>query len=422
MNYLADSSNPRGVGDSLTLNLESIRAEFPILKQKVHGHDLVYLDNGASAQKPEIVIRAITDYYSKDHSNIHRGVHTLSQRATNLYEGARAKVKDFVSATSTNEIIFTRGTTEAINLVACSYGLDHVGPGDEVLITQMEHHSNIVPWQLLCERSGAALKVAPMDENGELIIESFRTLLSDRTRIVAMTHVSNALGTINPVRELTKIAHDAGAVVLIDGAQSAPHMLTDVIDLDCDFYVFSGHKIYGPTGIGVLYGREALLESMPPWQGGGDMIKQVRFEQSEYNDLPYKFEAGTPNIAGVVGLGAAIDYVTHLGIENIENYEKQLIKYALAKSEEQPGMRLIGGGSKKAAIFSFVLDGIHPHDIGTILDHEGVAVRAGHHCAMPVMEHFGVPATVRASFAAYNTFSEIDLLFQAVGKAQELFK
>jgi len=421
MNYAADSLDIQGADNGLALNLESIRAEFPILKQKVHDHDLVYLDNGASAQKPEIVIRAITDYYRKDHSNIHRGVHTLSQRATNLYEGARAKVKDFVSAASTNEIIFVRGTTEAINLVASSYGSDHVGQGDEVLITQMEHHSNIVPWQLLCERSGATLKVAPIDENGELIIESFRTLLSDRTRIVAIAHVSNALGTINPVKELTRMAHDAGAVVLIDGAQSAPHMATDVGDLDCDFYVFSGHKIYGPTGIGVLYGRESLLASMPPWQGGGDMIKQVRFEQSEYNDLPYKFEAGTPNIAGVVGLGAAIDYVTGLGIQNIENYEKQLIKYALAKSGEQPGMRLIGSGSKKAAILSFVLDGIHPHDVGTILDHEGVAVRAGHHCAMPVMEHFGVPATVRASFAVYNTLSEIDCLFQALNKAQDLF-
>lgn len=422
MSYLGDSAPLTSSADPPILDLDSIRSDFPILRQKVHDHELVYLDNGASAQKPEIVIRAISDYYSTDHSNIHRGVHTLSQRATNLYESARERVRDFINARSTNEIIFVRGTTEGINLVASSYGLNHIGSGDEVLITEMEHHSNIVPWQLLCERSGAALKVAPIDDNGELIVESYRALLSERTRIVAIGHVSNALGTVNPVRELTQMAHDVGAVVLVDGAQSVPHMITDVEDLDCDFYVFSGHKLYGPTGIGVLYGRQALLDAMPPWQGGGDMIKQVRFERSEYNDLPYKFEAGTPNIAGVVGLGSAIDYVRSLGIQNIEDHENGLLNYAMEQAREQPGMRVIGTASAKAAIFSFVLDGIHPHDVGTILDHEGIAVRAGHHCAMPVMEHFGVPATVRASFAVYNTFSEIDLLFQAVGKAQELFK
>ena len=419
MSYLGDA--PQLDIKALKLDPDAIRRDFPILQQKVHDLPLVYLDNGASAQKPETVIRAISDYYRTDHSNVHRGVHTLSQRATDRYEGAREKVRSFINAKTTNEIVFVRGTTEAINLVACSYGLEHIDPGDEILLTEMEHHSNIVPWQLLCERSGATLKVAPIDDRGELILESYQDLLNDRTRIVAIAHISNALGTVNPVQKLTNMAHDAGAVVLVDGAQGAPHITTDVEELDCDFYVFSAHKLYGPTGIGVLYGRENLLDAMPPWQGGGDMIKQVRFDGSEFNDLPYKFEAGTPNISGVVGLGAAIDYVTSIGIQNIDDYEKYLLEYATDQASKQSGMRVIGTAREKAAILSFVLDGIHPHDIGTALDHEGIAVRAGHHCAMPVMEHFGVSATVRASFGVYNTVSEIDCLFQGIQKTQEFF-
>ena len=404
-----------------SLDLEAVRNDFPVLQQQVHGHPLVYLDNGASAQKPEAVIRAIADYYRKDHSNVHRGVHSLSQRATDCYEGARGKVRSFINARSTSEIVYVRGTTEAINLVAESYGRAFIGSQDEVLVTEMEHHSNIVPWQFLCERTGAMLKVVPIDDHGELMLEHYREMLSDRTRIVAVTQVSNALGTINPVREMITMAHDVGAVVLVDGAQAVPHMVVDVVGLDCDFYAFSGHKLYGPTGIGVLYGRESLLDMMPPWQGGGEMITKVHFEGSEYNDLPYKFEAGTPDIAGVVGLGAAIDYVKGLDLSLIENHEQNLLALATARAVEQPGLRRIGTAENKAGILSFELDGIHPHDVGTVLDHQGVAVRTGHHCAMPVMEHFGVPATVRASFGLYNTSAEIDRLFEAIDKAQELF-
>ena len=403
------------------LDLDAIRNDFPVLHQQVHGHPLVYLDNGASAQKPEAVIQMIADYYCKDHANVHRGVHTLSQRATDRYEGVRGKVRDFIHAESTHEIVYVRGTTEAINLVASSYGQAFVGPEDEVLVTEMEHHSNIVPWQFLCERTNATLKVVPFDDRGELILDRYRDILNERTRIVAITQVSNALGTINPVRDMIAMAHDAGAVVLVDGAQAVPHMSVDVTALDCDFYAFSGHKLYGPTGIGVLYGRESLLDAMPPWQGGGEMIMQVRFDRTEYNELPYKFEAGTPDIAGVVGLGAAIDYVAGLGLDLIDEHEQQLLAYATARAAEQSGMRVIGTASDKAAILSFELDGIHPHDVGTVLDHEGIAVRTGHHCAMPVMEHFGVPATVRASFGLYNTHAEIDRLFEAIDKAQELF-
>ena len=407
--------------DILPLDVEAVRKDFPTLHQRVNGRPLVYLDSGASSQKPEQVIHALSEYERRDHSNVHRGVHTLSQRATEAYEGAREKIRCFVNAGSVKEIVFTRGTTEAINLVAQSYGRSRLGPGDEVLITEMEHHANIVPWQLMCQQTGAVLKVAPFDDNGELIMARFSELLSDRTRLVAMTQVSNALGTINPVQRMVQMAHDAGAVVLIDGAQAVPHGPVDVIELDCDFYAFSGHKLYGPTGIGVLFGRESLLEAMPPWQGGGDMIKTVRFEGSTYNDLPYKFEAGTPDIAGAVGLGAAIDYVAGLGLDLIDEHEQQLLAYATARAAEQSGMRVIGTASDKAAILSFELNGIHPHDVGTVLDHEGIAVRTGHHCAMPVMEHFGVPATVRASFGLYNTHAEIDRLFEAIDKAQELF-
>ena len=404
-----------------SLDLDTVRNDFPVLQQQVHGYPLVYLDNGASAQKPETVIRAISDYYRNDHANVHRGVHTLSQRATDRYEGVREKVRSFINARSTREIVYVRGTTEAINLVAESYGRAYVSSQDEVLVTEMEHHSNIVPWQLLCERTGASLKVAPINDHGELILERYRAMLSDRTKIVAITQVSNALGTINPVREMVTMAHDVGAVVLVDGAQAVPHKAVDVLELDCDFYAFSGHKLYGPTGIGILYGRESLLEQMPPWQGGGEMIIKVSFDGSDYNELPYKFEAGTPDIAGVVGLGAAIDYVTELDIKLIENHERALLAFATARAVEQPGLRRIGIAAEKAGILSFELVGIHPHDVGTVLDHQGIAVRAGHHCAMPVMEHFGVPATVRASFGLYNTIAEIDRLFDAINKTQELF-
>ena len=408
--------------DILPLDVEAVRKDFPILHQRVNGRPLVYLDSGASSQKPEQVIHALSEYERRDHSNVHRGVHTLSQRATEAYEGAREKIRCFVNAGSVKEIVFTRGTTEAINLVAQSYGRSRLGPGDEVLITEMEHHANIVPWQLMCQQTGAVLKVAPFDDNGELIMARFSELLSDRTRLVAMTQVSNALGTINPVQRMVQMAHDAGAVVLIDGAQAVPHGPVDVIELDCDFYAFSGHKLYGPTGIGVLFGRESLLEAMPPWQGGGDMIKTVRFEGSTYNDLPYKFEAGTPHIAGAIGLGAAIDYATTLGMDRIAAHERQLLDYATDQASAEPGMRIFGNACEKAAILSFELDGIHPHDVGTILDHEGVAVRTGHHCAMPVMEHFGVPATTRATFGPYNTEAEVDSLFAAIGKAREMFR
>ncbi|MBL09564.1 MAG: cysteine desulfurase CsdA [Acidiferrobacteraceae bacterium] len=421
MNFSSEAANASKVLDPTDLDLELVRSDFPILQQKVNDHPLVYLDNGASSQKPRNVIQAISDYYSNDHSNIHRGVHTLSQRATHQYESAREKIASLINARSTNEIIFVRGTTEGINLVASSYGARNIGAGDEILVTEMEHHSNIVPWQILCEKTGAVLKVVPINEKGELILESFNALLNERTRFVAVTHVSNALGTINPVQELTAMAHEVGAIVLVDGAQSTPHMDVNMQDLDCDFFVFSGHKLYGPTGIGVLYGRESLLDAMPPWQGGGDMIKKVRFGGSEYNDLPYKFEAGTPNIAGVIGLGAAVEYLTNLGIQKIQNHEEKLLEYVTEKTMERPEIRIIGSASDKSAILSFTLNDIHPHDVGTILDHEGIAVRAGHHCAMPVMEHFGVPATVRASFAVYNTFSEVDILFGAIDKVKDLF-
>ncbi|MBO66931.1 MAG: cysteine desulfurase CsdA [Acidiferrobacteraceae bacterium] len=406
----------------LTLDVDSVRNDFPVLHQEVHGCPLVYLDNGASSQKPEVVIQKIAEYYSEQHSNVHRGVHTLSQRATDLYEEVRENVRSLINARSTREIIYVRGTTEAINLVAFSYGMKNMQPGDEILITEMEHHSNIVPWQLLCERSGATLKIVPINDQGELIMKSYEELLTNQTKIVAVTHVSNALGTVNPVAKITEMAHAAGAVVLIDGAQGVPHKPIDVQAIGCDFYAFSGHKIYGPTGVGVLYGREVVLEEMPPWQGGGDMIKQVRLDGSEYNDLPYKFEAGTPNIAGVIGLGTAIEYVMELGLNAINKHESLLLDYALTKAEQQSGLRVIGSASERASLLSFVLDGVHPHDVGTVLDHEGVAVRAGHHCAMPVMEHFGVPATVRASWGIYNTYDELDRLFEGIDKVQELFR
>jgi cysteine desulfurase/selenocysteine lyase len=401
--------------------VEKIRADFPILAQKIRGKDLVYLDNAASCQKPNAVIDAISDLYRNDYANIHRGVHTLSVRSTDKFEAARGKVKDFINAASEKEIIFVRGATEAINLVAQSYGRANVRAGDEILITGMEHHSNIVPWQLLCEQTGAVLKVAPINRKGELIYEEFEALLSDKTRLVAVAHMSNALGTINPVEKIIAAAHARNVPVLLDGAQAAPHMKVDVKALDCDFYAFSGHKLYGPSGIGVLYGKQALLEAMPPYQGGGDMIRKVTFEKSDYNKLPYKFEAGTPSIADVVGLGAAIDYLNAVGMENVAAYEAELLDYATEQARQIDGLKIVGEAAQKGAILSFVLENVHPHDIGTMLDSLGIAIRAGHHCAMPVMDFFEVPATARASFAMYNTRAEIDALMQGVESLIKVF-
>ena len=404
------------------LDVEAVRRDFPALHQQVNDRPLVYLDSGASSQKPEQVIEALNNYERHDHSNVHRGVHTLSQRATEAYEASRTKVQQFINAGSVKEVVFTRGTTEAINLVAQSYGRANLRSDDEVLITEMEHHANIVPWQLLCEQTGAKLKVVPFDDTGVLEMSRLKDQLTEKTRIVAVTHVSNTLGTVNPVGQIIQLAHDAGAVVLVDGAQAIPHGPVDVTALECDFYTFSGHKVYGPTGIGVLYGREFLLEAMPPWQGGGDMIKTVSFDETTYNDLPYKFEAGTPHIAGAIGLGAAVDYVTALGPDRIATHEHQLINYATERANAEKDMQIFGQAPVKAGILSFALDGIHPHDIGTILDHEGVAIRTGHHCAMPVMTHYGVSATARASFGPYNTIDEIDVLFRAMEKVREMFR
>ncbi|MFI3155547.1 MAG: cysteine desulfurase [Methylococcaceae bacterium] len=401
--------------------VEKIRADFPILAELIRNKPLVYLDNAASCQKPQAVIDSIVHLYSHDYANVHRGVHTLSVRSTDKFEGARTKVKDFINAASEKEIIFVRGATEAINLVAQTYGKANIKAGDEILITAMEHHSNIVPWQMLCEQTGAILKVAPINLQGELIYAEFEQLLSDKTRLVSVVHMSNALGTINPVKKIIAAAHGKNIPVLLDGAQAIPHMAVDVRELDCDFYVFSGHKLYGPSGIGVLYGKQALLEAMPPYQGGGDMIRKVTFEETEYNVLPYKFEAGTPNIADVVGLGAAIDYLNTIGMDNIAAYEAELLDYATAKAKQIKGLRIIGEAGHKGAILAFVLDKIHPHDIGTMLDSLGIAIRAGHHCAMPVMDFFEVPATARASFAMYNTKEEIDVLMKGIESLIEVF-
>ena len=414
-------TNTANIIKTPTLDVENIRQDFPILHQEVNGNPLVYLDNAATSQKPRQVIEALDKYYQEDNANIHRGVHTLSERATIDYEQAREKVRSFINANSEKEIIFVRGATEGINLIAQSYGRNKLKAGDEIIISEMEHHSNIVPWQLLCEQTGAILKIIPINDSGELILEEFEKLLNPKTKLVSIAHISNALGTINPIQTIIDRAHEHNAVVIIDGAQATPHTIVDVQALDCDFYVFSGHKLFGPTGIGVLYGKAHLLEAMPPWQGGGDMIKMVSFEKTLYNDLPYKFEAGTPHIAGVIGLGAAIDYVSATGLEAIAAHEHELLEYATEKILEVKGLRLIGTAQQKTSILSFVIDSIHPHDIGTILDHEGIAIRTGHHCAMPVMTHFNVPATARASFAFYNTFEEVDRLIQALGKAREVF-
>jgi len=405
----------------MSLDIEQLRGQFPILDQQVYGRPLVYLDNAATTQKPQAVIEAVHRYYARDNANVHRGVHALSERATAAYEGAREKLRALIHAASSREIVFVRGATEAINLVAHSWGLKHIGEGDEVLVTEMEHHSDIVPWQMLCERVGATLKVLPINDRGDLCLDRLDDLLSERTKLVGVVHLSNALGTINPVAGIIERAHAVGARVLVDGAQAVAHLQVDVQALDCDFYVTSAHKMYGPTGIGILYAKEELLESMPPYQGGGDMIRMVTFEKTQYNELPYKFEAGTPNIAGAIGFGAAVDWLVETGLDAIAAHEQLLLSYATGLAREFPGLKLIGTAAQKATVLSFTLEGVHPHDLGTILDREGVAIRAGHHCAMPVMQHFGVPATARASFAAYNTKEEIDALFAALARARELF-
>ncbi len=397
------------------------RMDFPVLNAKVHGKPLVYLDNAATTQKPQAVIDAETKYYQEYNANVHRGIHALSQLATDAFEAARGKVQHLINAASSNEIIFVRGTTEAINLVAQSYGRSRFQAGDEIILSRMEHHSNIVPWQMLCQQTGAILRIAPINDNGELEMDAFDALFNERTRLVAVTHVSNSLGTVNPVADIIARAHARNVPVLLDGAQSIAHQPVDVQALDCDFYAFSGHKLYGPTGIGVLYGKAALLDAMPPYQGGGDMIRSVSFEVTTYNTLPAKFEAGTPNIAGVIGLGAAVDYVTAIGFETLVAHEQALLDYATPLVSEIPGLRIIGNARRKIGVLSFVLEGMHPHDIGTILDREGVAVRTGHHCNMPLMERYGVPGTARASFALYNTRQEVDALVAAIHKAKEVF-
>ena len=402
-------------------DVEKLRADFPALHQEVHGKPLVYLDNAATTLKPRAVIEALESIYARDCANIHRGVHQLSMRATDAFEGARTKLARFINAPSRKEVIFVRGATEGINLVAQCYGRPRLTKGDEVLITHLEHHSNIVPWQMLCEQTGAKLVVVPIDDRGAVMQDAYTELLSERTKIVALAHVSNALGTVNPVREMAAAAHAVGAIVLVDGAQAAPHCAVDVKELDVDFYVLSGHKMYGPTGIGVLWGREAFLAEMPPYQGGGDMILSVSFDKTIYNELPHKFEAGTPHIAGVVGLGAAADYLTTLGLDRIAAHEHALLERATELLTAEPGVQLIGTAPGKAAVLSFRIEGVHPHDVGTILDQEGIAIRTGHHCAQPVMDRFGVAATARASFGLYNTSGEIDALLQGVRAVRKIF-
>ena len=403
------------------LDIAAIRAEFPILSREVNGRRLVYLDNAATSQKPRVVIRAITRYYEQENANIHRGVHLLSVEATEAHDSARRTVQRFLNAARESEVVFVRGATEAINLVAQTYGRAKVGEGDEVLITALEHHSNIVPWQMLCEEKHARLRVAPIDDRGELLLEEFQKLIGPRTRMVAVAHVSNALGTVNPVKEIVAIAHSRGVPVLVDGAQAAPHLAVDVQDLDCDFYAFSGHKVYGPTGIGVLYGKYALLDAMPPYQGGGDMISSVTFEKTTFKKPPSKFEAGTPDIAGAIGLGVALDYISGLGMDRVAAHEHDLLEYATDKVGSIPGVRLIGTAENRTGVLSFIHEDVHPHDLGTILDSEGIAVRAGHHCAQPVMERFCIPATARASFGVYNTREEVDLLAEGIEKAHKVF-
>ena len=403
---------------SRIFDIDAIRQDFPILKQQVKGKPLVYLDNAATTQKPKVVMEALTDYYSDTNANVYRGAHTLSDQATRLFENARITVQSFLNAASEKEIIWTRGTTESINLVAHSFGRDQLKAGDEILISAMEHHSNIVPWQILCQQTGATLKVIPVTPEAELDMAAFETLLSEKTKLVSVVHVSNALGTINPVKQIVEAAHNVGAKVLLDGAQATPHWSIDVQDLNCDFYAFSGHKVFGPTGIGVLYGKQELLDSMAPYQSGGEMIQQVSFSGTSYNQLPYKFEAGTPNIAGAIGLAAAIDYLNQFDRSQLARHESNLLLKTLELASEVSCLQLIGRAKQKAGVFSFLLEGAHPHDLGTLLDQQGVAVRTGHHCAMPIMDQFGVPGTVRASFAFYNTEQEVERFFQALEKAR----
>ncbi len=403
------------------LDIDLVRKDFPILGRRVHEKPLIYLDNAATSQKPTAVIDALRDYYTQSNANIHRGVHLLSEEATAAYENVREISRDFLGASESREIVFVRGTTEAINLVAQAYARPRLQAGDEILISHMEHHSNIVPWQILCQQTGALLRVAPITDEGELDIAGFEQLLGPKTKFVSLVHVSNALGTINPVKSLVAKAKAQGVPVLLDGAQAAPHIAIDVQDIDCDFYTLSGHKVYGPTGIGVLYGRESLLEEMEPYQGGGEMILSVSFEKTTYNKIPHKFEAGTPNIAGTVGLGAALQYVNLMGIDSIAAHEHELLTYATEQVQQVPGIKIIGTAREKAGVLSFVLDGVHPHDVGTILDQEGIAVRTGHHCAQPVMDRFGIPATTRASFAVYNTRAEIDRLMAALDRVRDIF-
>ena len=406
---------------TLAFDVEKVREDFPILKRLVNGNPLVYLDNGATSQKPQPVIDAIVRYYTTENSNVHRGVHTLSQEATEDYETARGKIRRFINASEDREIIFTRNTTEGINLVAHSYARRHVGPGDDIIVSNMEHHSNIVPWQMVCEETGANLRVVPIDDTGELLMDEYDRMLSPRTKLVSITHVSNALGTILPAAEIVRMAHAHGVPVLLDGAQAVPHMPVDMREMDCDFYVFSGHKLFGPTGIGILYGKAELLEAMPPFMGGGDMIKSVTFEKTIYNDLPYKFEAGTPDIASAIALGAAVDYVTKLGFDQITAHEAELLRYGTQALSSIAGVRIIGTAAHKAGILSFVMDKAHPHDIGTILDEQGIAIRTGHHCAQPVMQRFQIPATARASLALYNTKEDIDALVKGIDRVLEVF-
>ncbi|MFP2909447.1 SufS family cysteine desulfurase [Pyxidicoccus sp. 3LFB2] len=403
-------------------DVQKVRADFPILRQEVRGRPLVYLDSAATSQKPQAVIDAIVRFYQHDNANVHRGVHVLSERATEAYEGARETVRRFINARDSKEIIFVRGTTEAINLVAQTYGKKHIGPGDEVLITHIEHHANIVPWRMLCEQTGAVLKVIPVDERGELKLDAVDALMTERTRILAVTHVSNALGTVNPVKELTRRAHAKGIPVLVDGAQAVTHFPVDVQEIGCDFYAFSGHKMFGPTGIGVLYGRLERLEPLPPYQGGGDMILSVTMEKVTYNRVPHRFEAGTPDLAGAVGLAAAIRYLEDLGMASVAAHDQELLAYATKALESVPGLRLVGTAREKSAVLSFMLADIHPHDVGTILDREGICIRTGHHCAQPVMQHFKVPATSRASLALYNTPDDVDALVRGLHKVLEVFK
>ncbi len=414
-------SSTANISQPSAFDVQALRNDFPILSQTVRGKPLVYLDNAATTQKPQCVIDAISDFYQNNYSNVHRGVHTLSEQATVAYENVRKKVQKHFNAASEKEIIFVRGATEAINLVAQSYGGSYIKAGDEILISAMEHHSNIVPWQMLCKQSGATLKVIPINQQGELNLEQFEQLLSPQTRLLALSHMSNALGTINPVKQMTLQAHQHGIPVLLDGAQAAPHMQVDVQDLDCDFYAVSGHKLYGPSGIGILYGKQQLLEAMPPWQGGGDMIRRVTFEETEYAPLPYKFEAGTPSIVDTIGLGAALDYLNTIGLDAIASHEAELLAYCQQCAEEISQLKPIGTASDKGAIFSFVLERVHPHDIGTAMDHLGIAIRAGHHCAMPVMDYYKVPATARASFGLYNTMEEVDVLIDGIKQVIEVF-